>query len=676
MRAVLVAVLLLVILVPVSAHGQELGESDAYYQAVIMSPEYGIDDGGVYATSEDVAVIAESVPIQAVQLPCTQYQGQQIQAYSTGTQAVADWDYDTYVDQCQNLGGPACAAAMQDKAYYAVSAYVGPGSLVSVPQALFSGASYSNELPPSIGRSVSGVWGVKILLDPSTIMPRLTTQPTPYLPTATLPSWLDMGQVILPTLHAVANDAGAALVQQIARGFVMGTGLIGKLIVQFSVPKLLLSTLRPTLKVCDRVETAIDVSNPTAIAAATRTAQLLATRWIGVGIQPSPTQMYATEPRTFWGWDTTVLGRLYTGSLRGHEMACDATNPHWCEVRLDARTDPYFMPVNSGDQHCIAVEMANRSIVRLCISSTSKLAVFNYSSYGLGARDRVRVYCIQSTVGWPCPARNIRFTAQMQALVNIGGDGQNLAATQTRQAVQATNTRAIATRTVTAGLVPTIPAYATNTATPVAATTATRTAIVRTATAQSINRTATAQYIIEQRQTATAYAAAATSQALTRGSATAQVAQTATAQLLVQQTAYAEATKQAQATATRANMIDQYRPLAGRDPEVLGEVLDEVNGRTSMDQWFTNFSGLISTLSTSLTGSPCSAPAGMSVLGVQLNAPNQWVNTDQLFASLCVIRTWLESEQNVIPKIRLLLSGIMILAFGVILVRMFGARPT
>jgi len=52
------------------------------------------------------------------------------------------------------------------------------------------------------------------------------------------------------------------------------------------------------------------------------------------------------------------------------------------------------------------------------------------------------------------------------------------------------------------------------------------------------------------------------------------------------------------------------------------------------------------------------------------------VNTDQLFASLCVIRTWLESEQNVIPKIRLLLSGIMILAFGVILVRMFGARPT
>ena len=30
MRAVLVAVILIVILLPVSAHGQELGESDAY----------------------------------------------------------------------------------------------------------------------------------------------------------------------------------------------------------------------------------------------------------------------------------------------------------------------------------------------------------------------------------------------------------------------------------------------------------------------------------------------------------------------------------------------------------------------------------------------------------------------------------------------------------------------
>jgi hypothetical protein len=106
---------------------------------------------------------------------------------------------------------------------------------------------------------------------------------------------------------------------------------------------------------------------------------------------------------------------------------------------------------------------------------------------------------------------------------------------------------------------------------------------------------------------------------------------------------------------------------------VLGEVLDEVNGRTSMDDYFTGVTGLFTTLRTSITGSPCSVPAGMSVMGLSID-DGQWFNSQQLFNALCVVRTWLESEQRIIPIIRLVISGIMVLGFGLLLFRMFSAK--
>lgn len=668
---------------PLVAHGQELqplptaelpGGEDAYYQAVVMSPEYGYGGGDMFGTSSGLLVDAEGVPIQAVNIPCTQYSGQQINASQIVPAGVADWSYNDYINACGNLGGPACAAAMGDKVYYAVSAYVGPGSLVSVPNAYFTGASSGNRLPPSEGRSASAVWGVTAYIDPYTIMDRDVPFPTPYVQTATVPFWERIGTVGLPLYHALFNDDfGNTFVQSISRGFIIGTGKIAKLIVQFTVPKLLLSTLRPVLKVCDRIETQIDLGNATAIARATATARARATVYVPP-VRPSITPAGYTDPRSFYTPPSALINGMYTGQYSGVEIQCDANNSWWCEVRLDARGDPNFKPVNAGDSHCLIVESSTRVLQYLCIGAGVLLDAYNFSARNMSPGERVRVRCIQSTVGWPCPARSLRFTAQMSIKTYLGGDGLNLAATQTRKAVAATSTRAIATPTVTAGLVPTIPAYATNTATPAGATTATRTAIARTATAQSTNRTATAAYILAQRQTATAYAAVATNQALARGSATAQVAQTATAQLYVQQTAYARATQEAYATATRGTAIDNNRSLAGRDPAVQDAAINDLTGRTSVNGLLAGVSSLFTTFGQSLAGSPCLAPVGMSVMGLPIDASGQMFQSDQLFSALCTIRTWLESDTRVIPVMRGIISAVMLLGFGLLIMRYFTNR--
>jgi len=590
-------------------------------------------------------------------------------AFDTSVVTTNTYTWQQYLNSC-SLGGPACAAAFQQKTIISLGYWVGAGANISVPYVSFVGAPLGAPAPPSERRSSSPIWGVRLAIDNGQVRPRATEGAIPTFAPTSIPSiWSELGSLITPP--EIGKVYGSALeyftAAQIAIGY------LKKIRVDIIVPALLQNVLVPTIKVCDYV--ALDISNPTVVARASAT--VIPTAITAATAVPANLSYYSLGA----SWQ-----KVHQGLVSGYRLHCNAVNLSYCVIKI--------LPPLSG---YISWKFATGQLPPTYFTGFGGMSsacgnldgVCYYSwQFPLGAAsyDDVYIYCTfydySQQTGRICPA-DINLSSAITVVSSIACPCVNLNATRTAAVpVSPTITSAAIVPTIKPVLTSTtIPTYIAPTALPATAavnTTLTRTsqaAIFLTQTALAYNRAATLTAAISQ-QNQTAIAGTATRNAYVNaiasatavmlnqyGTATARIAQTAVAaatstqSLLLAQTAQAATTAQALLTSTRVVAIDNGGVTDGRDPAIVYGVTDKLIQTMSIFDALNSLKDLGTAFTDGMANSPCNG-LPQSIDGVSLSGG--W-SFSGMAPALCAVRQWLEAQSTGIPYLRILISALIVL---------------
>lgn len=671
---------------------RELGVYDAYSFSMLGSMA-GLSDAELL---NDNVVALVPFSRSSTTYACSVTDGT-IPSNVSGVDGVAgDWTYQQYTT-CNNLSGPACAAVLQQRAYYSyIYSDLGRGSSFYISYLSFTGASSDG----SSKAPVSNTFDVRNYKWASTVFYKTTSvrEARPGVELTPIPSgsWVKIksGLYNPNTIFRSVNPgpAGKYYVDNIS------DTQIAMYAVQIMVPAVIVKTFKPRVNVCAVRPSSYDpVKAATAVARATNLAKTATAQ-----VQ-KPATVVATPPSATY-WDVNIQrmwenGREYYLNIYHPNLdlsyltfyGASGSVPSTLLSGIRIRIYDYDYSLNrvGNMRQAITYTCARGQWCTLTASDIKK----NYSWFNPSTM-KLTVSC-PVTANRVCPPMNVddRFASWFDA-------GERANSTKAANSVfsldpkiddgsisfPATATAYKTYRTPTRTIAKTFTAVRTNTPLPT----------VRTATSIGVSSTQSAQtataQTIANRNTATAYARVV--QTATAANATSQaqvtnVVRTATAAIARTQTAEAQITSVVDVTltaisdwvatqqATQQVYIDTTKTAVqvaddgsnviqqNTDPQI--DLIDDVGDVVGPGEVIKIITEASTALDRGLDSSPCQG-FPVSLGGFNTDAGAYAIN-DDLAKSLCDIQAWLDSDQSFVPFVRTILSVIFVLLFAMLILR-------
>lgn len=598
-------------------------------------------------------------------------------SYGVNSTVTTPYTWQQYLNAC-TMGGPACAAAFQQKVTISLGYWVGAGASVSVPMVTFTGAPVGAPAPPAAYRSSAPIWGVSLFIDPTSARPRVTGGVIPTFAPTSIPSiWDSLGGILTPPeIGRVFGDGVGRITSAM-----VAIGYVKKIRLDVLIPALLQNVLRPTIQVCDYIPQ--DVSDPTVVARASAT--------IAATAIPATTPVNSALSYFNLG---TNWQKVHNGLVLGYRLHCSAINRAYCVVQIKSPLSGYISwkfergVLPAGAYLGYGMGASCGSLDGGCY--------YSWSALGASATEDVFIYCTvldySASTGRICPL-DVWLSSAVQVVSSISCPCVNFAATRTA-GVGVTPTitvrpviptyQVVATATPLVQVVTNTPVAtaavadgaATKTVKAIISNNQTATMVSRylTATAYVANtnnttvaRTSTAAAYINYNGTATALVQFQAGTATARIAQTAVAAATATQSLYLAQTAQAAGTAQAQITATRAVLIDNGNATDGRDPAIVYQVTDKLTSSMSVFGALSSLKSLGLAFTDGLVSTPCNGLPS-SIDGASLSGG--W-SLSGMAPALCAVRVWLAAQTTALPYVRVLISALMVLFMLRVVMRFF-----
>ena len=654
-------------------------------------------------------------------ITCSDRNGSVAGAYTrmAGVQAVAQWNWTQYTE-CGGYRGPACAAQLQDMGTYTYYySDLGRGSWFTIPHLSFFGAPIGAPAPPSGVYSTVPQWTAKLFFENGSVREVETGAIPTWRPDQQAPGqpYINWGNIWNPREIGRTFETDTA-----GRRFyitALQNNQVANFAVQFRMPKRYIDTFKPRLSVC-----AVRPNEYNPSFAATAQAQqtnVAATRTVVAGniiVPPAPTTAVSALQ-----WDDQIKalwqGQSYYAQCRPVNNI-DRYDHCWFDFYGASGSTPTYI-VSGLYVEVFSYDPATRQVGGLIAFAnfTGTRGLFNkltfeqiktwYQSQNNRRWDPyrtiVQISCARFNGNTCPPAYNngqidmykepghhlpTGRSSPTYLILSPGQFKNNFRATATAYKSQRTPTRTVQVMTA----IPTFTPRPTNvwptlppappTINATTQTGATQTAIVRqrqtaTAAAGVTYATQTAVAVAIAQATA-AQATAYTQQTAQRATATAAIAQTQVVELAITSAAQATMTAVAQIvgtmaatqqagvnrTATVQMLIDDgdavFRGSFGEQIEQAKDVSEVGPGGV-----FSVLVDAATAFDRGLQSSPCNGlPA--SIAGRSTTSGDYQI-TDDLAASLCTIRQWLDAQTNVIPLIRQILSVVIVLLIVIMIMR-------